>query len=421
MYFNKTTLTVSFAFLFTFLSLITSYAEEPNNSTHISTSENYSINKEDILFDSIMTIVSGNTLSFEEKYQLINYQFDRINIDSRIKLMKKLVQLAKKERKEIEAITLYSNILLLYANKDNFDQAQLYLDSALFISPNANDLTQAKLHYAAGHLYLRMANLPLAHEHLYKSISHFQKEGGYDEMIISILSNIGFGYASKKDSMNLRLVCEEMAPLVKALDSPVSFIEYEMLNYSYYDMLYKANEDQIRYLDSAIVHCRKLIETYHSLQNPPDYQGHAVSYFFAFLADNLLHTPNPDLDETKDILEEGKTIALEGDFSFFSQYHKAYAQYYFEIKEYNSAISEAQKALELINNAGGDEYAEFYVAIYKILSNIYEAKDEYRQAFQYKKQQVEYEKKYLMNNNMRPFIISERNMMWKRKNSKYGS
>ncbi len=361
--------------------LFPGHAAEPSGSTEIP------------LFDSVMTVLSGNDLSFDEKYQLVNLQFDRVTIDYRIELMKKLVQLAKREGKDMQAMTLYSNILLFYANMDDFEKGQLYLDSALYYTPVADDLSLAKLHYAASHLYVRQGDLTQTHEHLYQSLSYFEKVGGYDKMISSILVNIGLGYVNKQDSMNVRLVTEELAPVVEKLNDPVAFIEYYILQQHYYSILYNANKDDFRYRDSTIMYNRKIIDTYHSLTDPPDYQGQTVSIYFIFLASDLMDTSHPNLEEVKSLLEEGKQIAMPGDFEFFSQYHLTYAKYYLQRKEYASAVSEAEKALELIRDAGDDEYAEFYANAYEILADIHEAKGEYPPALTYRKLQMKHQEK----------------------------
>lgn len=106
-----------------------------------------------------------------------------------------------------------------------------------------------------------------------------------------------------------------------------------------------------------------------------------------------MDTSRPNLEEVKSLLEEGKQIAMPGDFEFFSQYHLTYAKYYLQRKEYASAVSEAEKALELIRDAGDDEYAEFYANTYKILADIHEEKGEYLPTLKYRKLQMKYQEK----------------------------
>lgn len=349
--------------------------------------------QEQARFDSVMTVLSDNKLSLDEKYDLLAVELDIHSIDYNIAFLKKMVQLSKVAGNNEKTITLYSNILLYYSIKSDFATGQLYLDSALMYADKVNDLSLGKLYYAAGSFYGQQSDFTRAHEHYYKAIEYFDKVGGLEYMKVTILLNIGAAYVFQQDTMNIRMILEEIRPLSIELNDPVSFIETYMLAASYYRTLYEFDKEELHYKDSTISYYKKIIDTYNSIDKPLDSYGYTVSKIYPFLASMLLKSPDVNLGEVKNYLEAGKKIALPGDFEFFCYYHETYAGYYLKTRDYDRALDEAEKALELVKQTGNDEYHKIYSNLYGTFADIYDAKGDCQSALKYKNIQMDYQAK----------------------------
>lgn len=345
--------------------------------------------------DSLMARLSDNTLSLDEKQQLVAAEFDTYQTEDLMIILNKLLQIVKKAGDDEKVITGYSNLMLLYAQKFDFQNGQLYLDSALMYTDKVSDLGLAKLHYAAGYFYGSQDKPTLSHEHFYKAIDHFDKAGDFESWQVSLLVAIGKDYARQNDTVNTRLIVEEIQPIMKSVDDPVTLMETYMLMGDYYGALYDTQETA-HYLDSIIAYKRKFIDTfidtYKEIDNPPDNQSRIAALHYLILAQYLLETPDVDVKQVKHLLEEGKRISFD-DFELFYYYHMGYARYYLKLHDHNRALEEAEKILETLQQTGSDEYHAMYAGAYETLADIHEANGSYSQALKYRKLEMEYYEK----------------------------
>ena len=278
------------------------------------------------------------------------------------------------ERSDIEnRMAIYLSIADSLIRSYDLELAKIYLDSAAVYKENVeNPIILGTLYSGLGDYYSFKQNDLKAHENYYKGLEYYEK-GGNPILQIPIYHNLSFSYIQKYDVESLKRIVWKMLSLaLKQEDKAHVINSYRVLAY-YYDCLYKKDEKQILFLDSAFYYRNEIISIYEDTK-PLNVRPEDIAYDYIELASNLLTKKDYDIDSIMFYINESKKLANPTDtIMIINRYHiEGEIEYQTGNLQNAKQIFESQLSLmdRYLNGASLSMYTELFDRLSKISESL---------------------------------------------------
>ena len=334
-------------------------------------------------YDSVFHVISDRSNPFDDRYEAIIRHFDYFSVEQRTELIQEMTAMipeSKKKADKTQTIHLYGNISLVYINDfRDFETGKFYVDSAMVYENHASDLGKAKLYIVAGSYYASQSDSKTMMEYLYKSISLYEKVGGYyDERVISLF-NIAANYLNERDTTSTRQIIAKMELLAKQANTFKSNLFTCSLIAKYYFMMYVIDPQQAHYRDSALFHCSKIIRQYESLKSRPSLLAASIAAVYMSFAEMGLRTQNPDPDLIR-YVEKALEIAPKSE-QIIKTYYFLVAYHHLKQNNLDMALESFHEALRIQEQYEEDLLDKRTTLAY--ISYVHQLKSEWKEALEY--------------------------------------
>lgn len=345
-------------------------------------------------YSTITNVLEDSKNPFNKKYDLLK-DISKLELPEQQKALSILLRNAKGQRQNQLFCELYSRI----AHNDIFlgdvRRAKLALDSAaMFVQKAIDNNSVALYHYVSGDYYNVLLDEENAHKHYYEAIRYYEQSKKGHLRAIYILHNIAFSYIQKKDLPNLKIVRDRMSQIVAKADERLLIdVAYMRVQAYYYTILYQ-NELKPCYLDSAIMLDKKVIHLFES-DAKKELRPEEIAYNYVNLTLNSLKKDDVSSEQLEVWVNQATHLSIASDTAMQVNCLWLKGMIYKKQKRMQDAATILKKQLQLMNSWSASENLVMYADLYKDLAVISSALNEYKEAFQYKKEELRYRNQIL--------------------------
>lgn len=345
-------------------------------------------------YSSITDVLGDSKISFDRKYSLLE-EISKLELSKQQKVLSILLRDAKRQKKDQILSELYSRI----AHNDIFlgdiSQAKLVLDSAaIHLQKTTNNNTIALYHYASGDYYNMILDEENAHKHYYEAVRYYEQSKKGHLRAVYILHNIAFSYIQKNDLSNLKIIRDRIANIVSKADKNLSIdVAYARVQAYYYSIL-NQKEPKECYMDSAIMFDKKVIHLFES-DAKKELRPEEIAYNYVNLAVNYLKKDVIDYKQLESLVNQATHLATPQDTVMQVNSLWIKGQIYKKQNRMLEAKAILKEQLQLMNNWSISENLVMYADLYKNLAEVYMSLNEYKEAFLYQQEELNYRRQIL--------------------------
>jgi len=335
-------------------------------------------------YDSVFHAVIDRSKPFDDRYASFAQHMNNFSVENLFALLKQLASESKKTANMDKIIGLHATLARYLSNYGEHSLAKAYLDSVMIFENSIDHSNKAKLYHAVGNYYGALAQTAQAHDNYYKALENYEKIENTQSQQIALLYNIAVAYLHENDSSTVKTIIGKMTPLAKEDNTFVSHTYTNIVNGSYYALLYDLDNQQTNYIDSVLHYNSIIIGQYERIENPPASYALNISFCYIQYANFSKKIPNPNWDIIIQHIEKALKI---NPYDSYIQilYHHSYATYYSKMRQFDRALTEAMKSLQLLVEQDNEDYFSMYLDVYNLLSEIHEFRKEYEQALKYER------------------------------------
>lgn len=369
-----------FITLFTFLSVLSGTNSNSNSFFQ-------SVN---LPYDSIVTYLRKPSISLDDKYLFVKEIEESSPASDIINIYNIVLSQSRKQNHIKYMSSLYCAIANCYMlTKEDLNKAKTYLDSAFMLEKkNTDTASLALMNFMMSRYYSINKDEAQSHKYLYKTIDYFEQMEGKKSTAVLLLYNLAEAYYKHNDTISLKKTKDRMEALSKEVKDDFSYLyTYNVAN-SYYSLLYKGLHHKV-YLDSIVQLNNKVIRIY---ENSNDLQKQMmmglVCQDLLNTAESMTYSPDPDWNQINNLLSR---IDAMGAVPYLGMnenrliYYRIRAKALFENNKYDEALSNANVALDIMNNELNAKDPHIMLSVYGVLSDIYEHKGNYKKALEFSK------------------------------------
>lgn len=345
-------------------------------------------------YSSITDVLGDSKISFDRKYSLLE-EISKLELSKQQKVLSILLRDAKRQKKDQILSELYSRI----AHNDIFlgdiSHAKLVLDSAaIHLQKTTNNNTIALYHYASGDYYNMILDEENAHKHYYEAVRYYEQSKKGHLRAVYILHNIAFSYIQKNDLSNLKIIRDRIANIVSKADKNLSIdVAYARVQAYYYSIL-NQKEPKECYMDSAIMFDKKVIHLFES-DAKKELRPEEIAYNYVNLAVNYLKKDVIDYKQLESLVNQATHLATPQDTVMQVNSLWIKGQIYKKQNRMLEAKAILKEQLQLMNNWSISENLVMYADLYKNLAEVYMSLNEYKEAFLYQQEELNYRRQIL--------------------------
>ncbi|GBU08095.1 hypothetical protein AwDysgo_14260 [Bacteroidales bacterium] len=333
-------------------------------------------------FEEVMEFVSNKDNDFIKRYHTTGY-LEFLPLDEQIEVQKVLLPEARVYPQKDVITKLYSGISILHVWSMQYEEAKIYLDSAMTYDGKIdNKAVLAVLHYNAGLYYLTVSDPSRAHNHYYRAVRYLEERGIPTPVMIILYADLARAYIERRDTANLDAIIDKMRVLAPAMGDDDSYLLLYGTVARRYQIVHDMDRSKVSYLDSMSVYIDKSIQRFKSIDTPYPGQNFQISYDYLFKAQIFLSEPmRPAIDSTLFYLDLAISLSQDSDNIFKSTEDLILGTYYRHKKDFVSSELALKKSLLCIENMKDTGYHSYYAAIYDAFSNLYADQGFYKKAF----------------------------------------
>ena len=280
-------------------------------------------------------------------------------------------------------IGIADSLIRLY----NWESAKIYLDSASIYKEKVDDpIVLGSLFSGLGDYYGFKYDDQEAHQNYYKAIEYYEK-GGKPILQIPIYHNLSFSYIQKDDVESLKRIVWKMLSLaLKQEDKAHVINSYRVLAY-YYDCLYKKDEKQILFLDSAFYYRNEIISIYEDTK-PLNVRPEDIAYDYIGLASNLLTKKESDSNIITSYIDKAKKLASPTDTIMIINRYWVEGKIEYQSGNLQNAKRIFESQLSLMNQWLNGANLSMHVELFDRLSKISESLGDFKNALFYEQKKI---------------------------------
>lgn len=341
-------------------------------------------------YDSIVTYLKKPGITLDDKYLFVREIGETSPSNHIINIYNMVLAQSKKQNHVKYTSSLYCAIANCYMlTKEDMDKAKTYLDSAFMLEKkNTDTASLALMNFMMSRYYSINKDEAQSHKYLYKTIDYFEQMEGKKTTAVLLLYNLAEAYYKHNDTISLKKTKVRMESLSNEVKDDLSYLyTYNVAN-SYYSLLYKGSQNKV-YLDSIVQFNTKVIKIYESSNDlQKQMMIGLVCQDLLNTAESMTYSPDPDWGQINRLLNR---IDKMGAVPYLGMdenkliYYRIRAKALFENNKHDEALSNANIALDIMNNELHAKDPHIMLSVYALLSDIYEHKGNYKKALEFSK------------------------------------
>ncbi len=340
--------------------------------------------------DSILSLIDDKNLTIKEKFALGD-KAAGLPYTEYTKVLKKLIHYGKQEKDKSSLINTYctlSNVTNLH--EKDIEKGKAYLDSAyLYIYASMDNNINANLCCLIGNYFFSKRDEPRSFDFYRKGLEYCAKSEGTEITKLKILYRICAFYNLKADKISLKKYMDEMLLTVNSNKSNEAYFITFPICAAYYRTSCNSAESESKeyyqFLDSVHHYDKKIVDIYESENSTfkKNWAATMAKYYLNYAESTIIRKSSDwkiaiqAVDKSTDILLPTDTMALIRNIHVKSRI-------FFNIKEYDQAVDEGLKSLDILKNYTGEKYSGYYDT-YSVLVDSYVAQKDYENALQYER------------------------------------
>ena len=339
--------------------------------------------------DSIIALAADKQIPLDERIQLLATS---PRTKETVKGLRQLLDEAREHPDKKYTLRLYRALMFHLRTIGNQQESAAYVDSVLLYINQVSDPGEIGMaYYQLGTYHSR--DYPTSHSYRYKAIPYFEKSPENRYRIAEIYYHIAGDYNVLNDYDNLKKMEEKLFELSSKYNVQEALVWAYSVKSVYYGLQYILNESVTAMRDSSIFYEQKAIEAFEKItKSSSQLLSQTISCNYLNLALSFLLQGAPDnLEKSLEYVEKALLQDPDGIDTQMS-YHDTRGNVFLKQGKLKEAEKEAQALLDILSgheNVDAD-YPTQYREAYKLLSEIAEAKGNYKEALKYERLLKEY-------------------------------
>ncbi|MDR0232677.1 MAG: hypothetical protein LBI82_11245 [Dysgonamonadaceae bacterium] len=358
--------------------------------------------KQTALPDSIIVFVADKQIPLNERIELLAEIYPRTK--ESVEGLRRLLNEAREYPDKKYMLRAYRALMFHLRTIGNQKESSLYVDSVLLYIDKVSDPTEIGMaYYQLGTYHSR--DYSTAHSYRYKAIPYFEKSPENRYRIAEIYYHIAADYNVFKDYDNMKEMEVKLFELSFKCNVQEALVWAYSVKSACYRSQYELDKSAIAMRDLSIFYEQKAIEAFEKIKHSPSeklYQ--TISDNYQSLAFALLLQGTQDgLEKSLEYIEKSLFYAPDVPENIYAQigYHNIRGNIFLKQGKLKEAEKEALALLDVLPK-DADAVADFpeeYRKTYELLSEVAEAKGNYKEALKYNR---------LLNEHLKTIFDSER-------------
>lgn len=343
--------------------------------------------------DSLLQEVNRKNITPDDRYRLIATS-NLYTCEEQIVLFNEVLKYTRNHEDKGQAMSLYNLISSVYMAMQQFEESQIYSDSAILFKEQTTNMK------ALGGIYYQRALLTssrggdkhLVIDDLYTAISYYEQiEDGALPMIV-MLKEIAKYYIEMGDLESIRETMYDILKISREVNNPLTDCYAYPICTHYYQSMYRNTQDKV-YLDSLMTYSDSIIYSYNLLDEDAKMGlKHQVGISYLSYADAILNSDSIDWDRIEEYIAYANEMVIENLYVDRLNLHIMNATIALHKGRYQTAIDEGLLAEKLLDT---DSLKRLVVSlsVYQSLAQSYAGANNYKQALEYVYKQLDVERK----------------------------
>ncbi|WP_029906472.1 hypothetical protein [Prevotella sp. 10(H)] len=368
---------------------------------------NLILNSKGLTADSLIAVTSSPNVPLTDKYQILK---EATKLNACVGLEPYFANVLNEARQQgNDSIQIYLCNLLLVINviDQNFYKAGQYVETVLSFE---NRVTDNRLLFAiydcAAKYYAQIDDDKKMHYYYYKAIEYGEKIEGLEEKIIMISYNLFSSYEERNETKTMYNIIERLEKGQKDKTPFGSFFINSMKGYyysnKYENILTDKNYSDELLLDSIAMFSYKAMNIFDTFPNKEFYPhlNQLMGGNYRNLAEAESSRKNPKWKKVLEWIDKSEDLAFLGTVNDIKNLLMK-VNAYNNLHDYTRAITESNKAFEILDEMRKDstqliKYNIYANHFYDQLSYSFELKGDINKALEYRKTQLEYLNKMML-------------------------
>ena len=331
------------------------------------------------LMDSIIIVVADKQIPLDERVQLL---VTAPRTKETVEGLRRLLDEAREHPDKKYMLRLYRALMFNLRTVGNQQESAAYVDSVLLYVNEVSDPGEIGMAYFQLGTY-HSRDYPVSHSYRYKAIPYLEKSPENRYRIAEIYYYIAADYKVLNDYDNLKTMEEKLFELSSKYKVREALVWAYSVKSVYYGSLYELNESATAMRDSSFFYEQKAIEAFEKItQSSSQLLAETIANNYYNLAVSLFMQDTSDsLEKALEYIEKA-LLQDPYDIAIKMSYYEVRGKVFLMQGKLKKAEEEAQSLLDILSKYEMADYPDEYKGMYKLRSEIAEAKGNYREAFE---------------------------------------
>ncbi len=338
---------------------------------------------------SILSLIDDENLTIKEKLAFGD-KAAILPYAEYTKVLRKLIHYGKKEKDKSSLISTYCTLSSVASlHEKDVEKAKAYLDSAYqYVDASMDNNINANLCCLIGNYFFSKTDEPKSFDFYRKGLEYCAKSEGTEISKLKILYRICVFYNLKADKVSLKKYMDEMLLTANSNKSNEAYFITFPICAAYYRTSCNSAEEDDKYklfLDSVHYYDKRIVDIYESEDNTfkKNWAATMAKYYMNY-AESTIISKKSDWKIAIQAIDKSASILSPTDTMALTRNSQVKSRTFFNIKQYDQAIDEGLKSLDILKDYSGEKYSAYYDT-YSVLVDSYIEQKNFENALRYER------------------------------------